>query len=150
MLTIRDAQLADAERLLEIYDPYVKNTAISFEYDTPSIEDFRERMRKTTERYPWLVIERDGHIEGYAYAGVFKARAAYSHCCEVSIYVDRSARGHGMGRMLYEALEARLRAQGILNLYACIAFPETPDEYLTTNSADFHAHMGYVRVGLFH
>ena len=55
-----------------------------------------------------------------------------------------------MGRRLYEALEEKLWEMGILNLYACIAYPETEDEYLTTNSADFHAHLGYTKVGEFH
>lgn len=150
MLKIRDATEADAPRLLEIYRPYVEETAISFEYETPGLEEFRERIRKTRERYPYLVVERDGRIEGYSYAGVFKSRAAYDWSCEVTIYLDRNSQKRGMGRMLYEALEERLREQGIQNLYACIAWPEKPDEYVTTNSADFHAHMGYTRVGTFH
>ena len=55
-----------------------------------------------------------------------------------------------MGRRLYEATEARLRDLGILNLYACIGYPEEEDEYLTKNSAQFHAHLGYQKVGEFH
>ena len=51
-IVIRNAALDDAERLLEIYSCYVKNTAISFEYDVPSIEDFRSRMKHTMEKYP--------------------------------------------------------------------------------------------------
>lgn len=150
MLTIRDAVLDDAERLLEIYRPYVEDTAVSFEYEAPTPEEFRERIRKISSRYPYLVIERDGQIMGYSYAAQLKSRAAYDYCCEVTIYLDRSAQKRGMGRMLYEALEERLREQGIRNLYACIAWPETPDEYLTFNSADFHAHMGYTLCGHFH
>lgn len=150
MLTIRGAVLEDAERLLEIYRPYVEGTAISFEYETPTPEEFRERVRKTTERYPWLVAERDGRVEGYAYAGPFKSRAGYARSSEVSIYIDRASRGQGMGRILYEALERHLEKMGIRNLYACIACPREPDEYLTTDSPAFHAHMGFVRVGEFH
>jgi phosphinothricin acetyltransferase len=56
----------------------------------------------------------------------------------------------GMGRMLYEALEEALGNMGILNLYACIGYPEKEDEYLTANSAEFHKHMGFARVGTFH
>ena len=149
-MIIRPAEIADAERLLEIYGYYVENTAISFEYESPSIEAFRSRMERITMRYPWLVAEQDGRIEGYAYANTLKDREAYARSCEVTIYLDHCARKRGLGRMLYEALEAALKRQGILNLYACIGYPETPDEYLTANSAEFHAHLGYVRAGEFH
>lgn len=149
MLAVRDATLQDAERILEIYDYYVKNTAITFQYETPSLVEFQERMQKTMQRHPYLVIEKDGRIEGYAYAGPFVDRAAYDWSRELSIYIDRNAQKCGMGRMLYEALEEALHDMGILNLYACIAYPEQEDEYLTTNSADFHAHLGFSKVGEF-
>lgn len=150
MTVIRDAVIADVERILEIYDYYVKNTAITFEYDTPSIEEFKERMERTMSRYPYLIIERDHIIQGYAYAGPFVGRAAYDWSCEMTVYLDHNVQKSGMGRKIYEALEIKLREMGILNLYACIGYPEVNDEYLTTNSADFHAHMGFVKVGEFH
>ena len=150
MVMIRPAELADAVRLLEIYGYYVENTAISFEYETPSLEAFRSRMERIMKRYPWLVVEQDGRIEGYAYANTLKDREAYARSCEVTIYLDRRAQRRGLGRKLYAALEAALNRQGIRNLYACIGYPETPDEYLTANSAEFHAHIGYVRAGEFH
>lgn len=149
MITVRDATLDDAERILEIYSYYVENTAISFEWETPALEVFRERMRKTMERYPYLVVIRDGRVEGYAYAGPFVGRAAYDWACEMTIYLDNGAKRCGMGRILYEAMEHALQEMGILNLYACIGVPEKDDEYLTTNSADFHAHLGYRRTGMF-
>ena len=77
-IRIREAAVDDAARLLEIYAYYVEKTAITFEYDVPSLEEFRGRITHIKERYPYLVIERDGVIEGYAYAGVFKDRAAYA------------------------------------------------------------------------
>ena len=150
MITVRDAAAADVPRLLEIYGYYVRNTAITFDYDTPSAEEFRQKMEKTLRRYPYLVIERDGRIEGYAYAGPFVGRAAYDRSCEMTIYLDHGAVKEGLGRMLYEALEDRLRAAGMLNLYACIGLPDADDEYLTSNSADFHTHLGYEKVGEFH
>lgn len=150
MIEIRNAKPADAYRLLEIYDYYVRNTAITFEYDTPSLEEFTARIENTMKRYPYLVATVAGRIEGYAYAGVFKNRAAYDWSCETTIYIANDARKSGLGRMLYEALEEKLKTMGILNMYACIAYPDTEDEYLTKNSAAFHEHLGYTKVGEFH
>ena len=150
MIEIRTAKKEDAERLLEIYDYYVRNTAVSFEYETPSLDEFMSRMEHTLTKYPYLVIVMDGRIEGYAYAGPFKGRPAYGWSCEISIYLDRSVLKCGLGRMLSEALEEELRKMGILNVYGCIAYPEKEDEYLTTNSADYHKHLGFETVGTFH
>lgn len=96
-VVIRDAVPADAERIREIYDHYVRHTAISFEYETPTPEEMRERMHRTMARFPYLAAERDGVVQGYAYAGPFKERAAYDWCCEMSIYLAQDARKCGMG-----------------------------------------------------
>ena len=149
MIEIRTATKEDAEQLLEIYDYYVSNTAISFENETPSLDEFTKRIEDTLKQYPYLVMEKDGKIAGYAYAGPFKNRAAYNWSCEISIYLDRRARKRGLGRILSEALEDELRKMGILNVYGCIAYPEKADEYLTTNSADYHEHIGFRTVGNF-
>ena len=148
-LTIRDARLSDAEALLAIYGWYVIYTAVSFEYDVPAVSEFQRRMATTMARYPWLVAEADGRLLGYAYAGPFKGRAAYDWSCETTIYIDRQCRGRGIGPMLYRALEAALGSMGVRNLYACIAFPNPEDEYLTLDSPRFHERMGYTRVGSF-
>lgn len=148
--TIRNATPKDAERILEIYAYYVEQTAVSFEYTVPTLPEFQNRMKKTLECYPYLVIEANGRIQGYAYAGSFIGRAAYQRSCEMTIYLDRRFQKQGLGRKLYEALENRLKEMGFLNLYACIGVPETEDEYLNRNSADFHAHLGYAKAGTFH
>lgn len=150
MFTIRTATPQDSAELLRIYAPYVENTAITFEYDVPSEEEFRTRIEHTLEKYPYLVAEQDGRIVGYAYAGVFKARAAYNHCVETSIYVDLQCQHRGIGKALYEALEDKLKAQDILNVNACISWIDTPNEYLTHQSPEFHAKMGYEKVAHFH
>ncbi len=150
MITIRSASESDAERLLEIYAPYVLNTAITFEYDVPSKEEFRNRIKHTLDQYPYLVAEKEGKIVGYAYAGVFKARAAYSRCVETSIYVDDSCRHHGVGKSLYATLEEKLKEMGILNANACISWTDTTDRYLTHESPEFHAKVGYKKVAHFH
>ena len=148
-MTIRDARPSDAGELLAIYGWYVERTAVSFEYAVPSPEEFRRRMARTMERYPWLVAEADGRVMGYAYAGAFKGRAAYDWSCETTVYVRRDARGKGLGRALYGALEAELGRMGVRNLYACIAVPEAEDETLTLDSPRFHRRMGYREVGRF-
>ena len=149
-ITVRNATLADAPRILEIYAYYVEHTVITFEYTVPSLAEFEGRMRHTMEKYPYLVIEKDGRIEGYAYAGAFVGRAAYDWACELTIYLDPEARKRGLGRALYGAMEKALGAMGVLNLYACIGYPrEGDDEYLSTNSADFHAHLGFEKIGTF-
>ena len=147
---IRVASAADAAALLAIYAPYVEHTAITFEYTVPTLPEFESRIRRTLERYPWLVAEADGKIVGYAYAGPFKARAAYDWAVETTIYLKQGQTGRGTGRLLYQALERVLAAQGVLNLNACIAYPEPEDQYLTRNSAQFHRHLGYRLVGQFH
>lgn len=146
---IRDACISDAPRLLEIYSYYVQHTAISFEYTTPTQEEFCRRMRRIMSRYPYLVAEVDGTVQGYAYAGAFVGRAAYDWSCELTIYLARDARKMGLGRQLYTALEQRLAQMGVLNLYACIGWPEAEDEYLTRNSAQFHEHLGFTLAGTF-
>ena len=147
---LRDVTESDAARLIEIYSYYVENTAVSFEYDTPSEAEFRERIRETLKKYPYICIEVGGRIRGYACAGPFKGRAAYDWSVETTVYVEHGYEGSGYGRILYDALEKRLKEMGILNLYACIAVPKTEDEYLTKNSALFHERMGFVKVGEFH
>lgn len=150
ILMIRNVTIEDACRLLEIYEYYVKNTAITFEYDVPSLDEFKNRITGTLKKYPYLLLEESGVIRGYAYAGAFVGRAAYDYSCETTIYLDHNAKGRGYGRVLYEALERTLKNAGILNLYACIGDPVVEDEYLTRNSEQFHKHIGFSKIGTFH
>ena len=149
-ITIRMANPADAQALLNIYAPYVINTAITFEYDVPSVEEFSSRIAHTLEKYPYLIAEEGGNILGYAYASPFHDRPAYDWAVETSIYVDQNIKHRGIGRKLNDALESTLREQGILNMNACIAYPPEEDEHLDKNSVEFHAHMGYRLVGEFY
>ena len=148
-VTVRGAAPEDAGRLLEIYAYYVEQTAVSFEYDVPSVEEFRGRIEKTLRQFPYLVAEENGAILGYAYAGPFVGRYAYRFSCELTIYLDRNERGRGIGPLLYGALEEKLKAMGIRNLYACIGDPDEEDEYLTRASERFHRRMGFAKVGDF-
>lgn len=148
--TIRIAAPADAEKLLLIYAPYVTDTAISFEYTVPTAAEFRSRIIHTLQKYPYLVAEQSGQAVGYAYASSFIGRAAYDWNAETTIYLQKDKKRTGIGRILYEALEKSLTLQNILTANACIGYPETEDEYLTLNSIQFHEHLGYRMVGIFH
>ena len=153
---IRLATKEDAQKLLDIYSYYVKNTAITFEYDVPDEEEFRGRIETISRDFPYLVVEEafsdshSGRILGYAYASKFHPRAAYQWCVVMSIYLDKECKRAGLGRALYNELEKRLADMGILNLYACIGYPEKEDEYLTFDSVRFHEKMGYKLNGEFH
>lgn len=142
-ITIRPVSIADADRLLEIYAPYVQQTAVTFEYELPTLQEFKNRIAGITSRYPFLAAINDGEIKGYAYASAFKTRAAYDWSVETSIYIDRNFHGQGIGSCLYEYLENVLKRQNICNLCACIAYPNP-------ESIGFHEHMGYKKVAHFH
>lgn len=149
-IRIRVAAPEDAAQLLAIYAPYVERTAITFEYDVPTLEEFRGRIVRTLQKYPYLVAEGDGGLLGYAYLSPFVGRAAYQWAAETSIYLRMDHRGQGLGRAIYGAIEGISRAQGIVNLEACIARPAAEgDAHLTDSSVAFHAHMGYRMVGEF-
>ena len=148
-MLIRSAQVSDAPALLRIYAPYVRDTAITFEYDVPSEAEFAERIENTMKRYPYLVLEDGGEFIGYAYAGTFKARAAYDWAVETTIYLRQDAHDKGYGRALYTALEEELKRSHFLNAYACITWAEQEDEYLTHASPRFHERMGYHLCGTF-
>lgn len=150
-ITMRTATTDDAAQIREIYAPYVLGTAITFEYEVPSEEEFVQRISHTLEHYPYIVAEdADGRIVGYAYAGAYYGRAAYSRSVEVSIYVAAERHRRGTGRLLYEELERDLKERGFLNLTACIAWTDEPNRYLTHQSPIFHKHMGYEQCAHFH
>lgn len=149
-MAVRAAKLDDAPVLLDIYAYYVKKTAISFEWEVPSLEEFMARMERTLSAYPWLVVERSGELFGYAHASAFVGRAAYAWSAETTIYLHGNARGRRIGARLYQALENVLRTQGVLNLNACIGCTTVEDEYLTNASQRFHERCGFRLVGTFH
>lgn len=148
-IKIRIVTPDDAGQLLDIYTPYVLHTAITFEYQPPTIEEFAQRIQKTLTRFPYLAAVQDGEILGYVYASPFHDRPAYDWAVETSIYIRSDCKRMGIGRKLHQALEDVLREQGILNMNACIAYPQTEDEYLTRDSVHFHSRLGYRMVGQF-
>ncbi len=149
MSVIRDATIDDVNDILSIYAWYIKNTAITFEYETPSYEEFKERMERIMKHYPYLVIEKEGVVKGYAYARPYIERKACDYDCEVSVYIDHDSLKEGMGKLIYRELEKSLKNMGIVNIYASIATPKHDDEYLDNNSLEFHRHMGFRPVAVF-
>ena len=144
MVSVREASVEDAAELLEIYRPYVEHTDVSFEYVTPSVQEFASRIAHTLQRYPYLVAQNeDGELLGYAYASAFKSREAYDWSVELSVYVKDGVQRQGVGRLLYTELEKIIYAQNVYNLCACIAYPY-PD------SEKFHERMGFQTVAHFH
>ena len=141
-MAIRIASGRDLSRILEIYRPYVENTTVTFEYDAPTPEAFGQRFREITARFPWLVWEENGRILGYAYACAPFARQAYSWIAEPSIYLDTAARGKGIGRKLYTALEEILRLLGYQLSYALITSENAA-------SLAFHRRLGYTTLAHF-
>lgn len=149
-MKIRFATPEDAAQILKIYAYYVENTAITFEWQIPSVEEFAKRIENTLSFYPYIVAEEDGVIKGYAYASRFRVRKAYDWCIETSIYIDKDCRRNSLGTLLLSELERLLSLQGILNVNASITTSCDPDDkYVTNASRYFHEKNGYRFVGEF-
>lgn len=141
MTTIRLAEESDAEGMLSIYAPIVRETPISFETSVPSTHEFRERIRTIRPRFPWLVCDVEGQIAGYAYASTFRTRAAYQWTVETTVYVHPSHRRRGVGKGLYTTLLEVLRWQGFFQAVAVITLPNPP-------SVAFHESFGFRCAGV--
>ena len=139
---LRNATVQDVPVMLDIYRPYILDTAITFEYEVPSLEAFTERFRNVTERFPWLVWEENGMVLGYAYASPFKTRAAYQWDADLSIYLREDCRGKGIGKALYSELENRLRDLGYHVLYGVVTSANEA-------SCRFHEALGYRPIATF-
>jgi phosphinothricin acetyltransferase len=139
---IRLATTADAEATRNIYAPYVLNTAISFEYEVPTVEEFKKKIEKITAQYPWLVCEYDGGIVGYAYGSIHRDRTAYQWSPEATVYLNEKFHRKGIARVLYSTLFEILKMQGYFTAFAGV---------LVTNkkSVEFHRAMGFEDIGLF-
>ena len=149
-ITLRFAVPADAEALVAIYAPYIRKTAITYEYEIPSVEEFARRIETYSAKYPYLVAELDGIPVGYAYACPLGSRPAFDWSVETAIYIREDCKGMGIGKSLYEKLEAILKAMGIRTMTAAVASVEREDPYLTNASIAFHLRMGFTPVGTFH
>lgn len=141
-ITFRMSDVSDAEELLSIYRPYVTDTAITFEYEVPSVEEFKNRIKETLEGYPYIVCEYKDKIVGYAYAHRYGERAAFQWDVELSIYLDMNYKSLGIGKILYNKVIEILKLQNVQNIYACITSAND-------KSIKFHEKMGFEFIGIF-
>lgn len=140
---LRTATPADGEACATIYEPYVRETSITFEIDPPDAQEMSRRIAKALQTHSWLVLEENGIIIGYAYGSQFAPRAAYRWTCEGSVYVDRQRRRSGAGRALYEALIDALAKKGYRRMIALIAPPNPA-------SVKLHQALGFTPIGTAH
>lgn len=141
-LIIRPAALDDAEPLLAIYRPIVLQTAISFELEPPTLEQFQQRIETALTGWEWLVAEADGRIAGYAYGTSHRPRGAYRYAVETSAYVHPDFYRRGIGLALYQKLLPNLAKKGYCNAYAAIALPNEA-------SIALHRRAGFEYIGTF-
>ena len=140
---LRNATSRDAPSIAAIYNPFITDTVVTFEEQTVSADQMEERLTRLQEQgLPWRVIERDGRVLGYAYAGLWRARAAYRFVAESAIYLSEAARGQGLGTTLYQDLFEQLRARGMRMVMGVIALPHPA-------SVAFHERLGFERQGVF-
>ena len=139
---IRMATLADAERVLAIYSPFITDSSVSFELEPPTVSEMAGRIETCLLTHPWLIYERGGDVLGYVYASPHRSRAAYCWSADVSIYTSTLYRRMGVGRTLYTSLFACLRLQGFYNAYAGITLPNP-------GSVGLHEAMGFELVGVY-
>lgn len=139
---IRSATPDDAQALCAIYNHYVLNTLITFEEQAVTHDAMGERIAQISASCPWLVMQEQGTLIGFAYASPWKNRSAYRFCLESTLYLAQEATGRGAGRQLYEALLAALRAKAIHSVIAGIALPNPA-------SVALHQKMGFEQVAHF-
>ena len=121
---IRDATAADGAVLADIYNYYIDDTVVTFEETRVDGTEMARRVEDVQDLgLPWLIAEDRGRVAGYAYATTWRTRVAYRFCTEVTVYLDRSCFGRGLGTQLYEALFARLEPTGMHSLLGCISLP---------------------------
>ncbi len=132
----------DGAACAAIYSPYVENSGVSFEDVAPTAQEVGARIAATSARFPWLVLEDDGRVVGYAYASQHRDRAAYRWAVDVAVYVDAACHGRGAGRALYDALLGLLRRQGFRSACAGIALPNDA-------SIALHRALGFEHVGTY-
>ena len=121
---IRDATLADAPQITDIYNHYVAHSYATLEYNPVDSSFYVEKIHEVQQSgHYWLVAEADGKTIGYAYSRRWNARDGYEFTCEVSVYVAPEYTSGGWGHKLYETLFDRLKKAGMHSVIAVIGLP---------------------------
>jgi phosphinothricin acetyltransferase len=141
-IEIRSATYADAEAIQRIYEPFVLDTAISFEDLPPSVDEIAGRIASTLKTHPWLVAVVGGKVCGYVYASAHRERAAYRYSADTTVYIAPEAQRRGVGQALYAELLPQLKQRNIHMAFAGIALPNL-------GSVALHESMGFVPVGVY-
>ena len=139
---IRFVVPGDAPEVSRIYNYYVSSTVISFEEQLVSINEMENRIREITAKYPWLVMEEDGKILGFAYANKYRDRSAYRYTAEITIYMKNGEAGKGLGTQLMSRLIDEARAGGIHALISGITLPNE-------RSVAIHEKFGFEKIAHF-
>lgn len=138
--SVRQASLQDGIEIARIYNWYIENSTITFEEQAVAGSDMAQRIVVADKTRPWLVMEDEGKIVGFACAVRWKLRSAYRYARETSVYIDRDYIGQGRGVALYESLINELRQTSIHVLIAGIALPNE-------KSITLHEKLGFKKVG---
>lgn len=120
-MIVRDATSADAASIARIYNPFIRDTGITFEEVELGADEMRARIEAHTGE--WLVATDGDAVVGYAYAAPWRARSAYRFSVEITVYVDPARPRRGVGSTLYGALFPRLEQRGVHAILAGIALP---------------------------
>jgi phosphinothricin acetyltransferase len=139
---VRIAREADAPTVADIYAPYVRETAISFEEVPPSPAEMRERICKTLATHPFLVFEDGNTVVAYAHASRHKERPSYRWSVDVGVYAAPPVHRRGVGRALYTRLLDILARQGFHAAFAGITLPNE-------KSVGLHEAMGFRHLGTY-
>ncbi|HWP50682.1 MAG TPA: GNAT family N-acetyltransferase [Clostridia bacterium] len=140
-IVLRMAREADAQNLLDIYTPYIENTAVTSEEAVPALPEFKNRMTDALLKHPYIVCVIDEKIVGYAYGHQYRNRSSYRWGAELSVYVSGDCQSSNVGVALYSALIAVLRLQGYQTAYGIVILPNLPSQRL-------HEYLGFSAKGI--
>jgi phosphinothricin acetyltransferase len=141
-MNIRQVTLDDAKAINSIYNAYIAETTITFETEELSDAEMLARIKELSAHYPYFVCDIDGVVVGYCYAHPWKARAAYQHTYETTIYLSPAYQHQGIGSALMHRLIDECRNRGVHALIACIT-----DGNAASNA--LHEKLGFEQVSHF-
>jgi L-amino acid N-acyltransferase YncA len=139
---IRLAAPGDLDAVTAIFSYYVTSSVVTFEVTPPTAGHWRRTLGDLAARgLPFLVCECGGEVAGYAYAAPWRAKPAYRHTVETTIYVAPGRIGRGLGRQLLRALQQQCALAGAEQMIAVIADSGDPA------SAALHHACGFTDAG---